>query len=356
MNPTIETPAPVRRARRAAVLVAALGLTAGAARADLLLDDFSAAAFSSSHASAIFYETTPHAIRGSAAVRYALGGASGASPGSVTIEVMDGVFRFVSTEAGGTGAQVGWFEAVAAGVPPAGMGFPTLHTDFDPLIPPLDLSMIETFEIEIENTGATAGFLELWAYGTPLDGATIDNSATIQVDPGTATTVSILAPTFFAAVDPTAVGAMGLTLTLPTGPGALVIDRVVAKGPNGAAGVFPENGTGVNPAILTSPGAPVLASSWVVHLDCVSIGQGGAGFLFGYTQPLDPTATILGEVLVDPASVLAASALAFPTGGVLGFSVPVPTSPSIVGAEVYFQGGCLAPITLANALVARVGL
>ena len=94
----------------------------------------------------------------------------------------------------------------------------------------------------------------------------------------------------------------------------------------------------MNAVILTNPTIPVLGSTWTVDLDCTGHAVGPA-FLLIFDLPSTGPIIRQGEVLVDLVSgQLLRLFMILHGGGVVTFSVPIPSDLMFCGFMGYSQG------------------
>lgn len=108
--------------------------------------------------------------------------------------------------------------------------------------------------------------------------------------------------------------------------------------PVAAASLSVRNGSGVNPLILTSPGAPLLGSVWEAEVDAASIGAGGFVFLFLYSGSHPGLPMVIGEILLDPGSQHLLTDWTVAYGGISRHSIPVPDELAFSGLRASAQG------------------
>lgn len=112
---------------------------------------------------------------------------------------------------------------------------------------------------------------------------------------------------------------------------------VVSDGPDASVSV--QNGSGVNPLVLSSLVDPVVGTTWMGELDGGSVGATGLAFFFGYTEPLDPgVLTGFGELLIDPTSDFVALQTSFLLGGIATIALPIPNDVALLGFSYSGQG------------------
>ena len=126
----------------------------------------------------------------------------------------------------------------------------------------------------------------------------------------------------------------------------------------GGGSVTPFNGTGINPlgSLVLTGGSPSPGSTVSFAVDNTADPVGGPGFAFLYvSRNISPgtlivpgwgmTAGAPGEVLIsfgapDPL-VLLGPDLWPGSGNPIGYSVPIPSNPALVGLDFFLQGGVL---------------
>lgn len=117
-----------------------------------------------------------------------------------------------------------------------------------------------------------------------------------------------------------------------------------------------ENGTGVNPLILSSLTDPLVGSTWNAQIDASGISGAVNSALIGRLSALDPGFVLsVGELLVAGPQLFT---LVQPSSGALDtFALPIPASASLIGFEGHVQGAVLAPgnSQLTNALRLALG-
>jgi hypothetical protein len=121
------------------------------------------------------------------------------------------------------------------------------------------------------------------------------------------------------------------------------------------AAAFVVNGTGVNPVLLDEILPARLGQTWVGRIDITGEPFGTTTLLVPSSATIAPVLHPLGELLLDPARVLAA-----PVPGLGGYAFPIPADAALAGMRLFVQGvvlpvGGVAPAYLTNALRIRLG-
>ena len=122
------------------------------------------------------------------------------------------------------------------------------------------------------------------------------------------------------------------------------------------AGSAYRNGSGTNPFVLVTPGAPFIGSLWACELDCAGHAPALAS-VAGYALPSTGPRLPYGELLLDLASTRYFYLSAQHAGDRTRFSFVVPPDARLCGLRFTVQGLCEgAPgKQLSNALNLRIG-
>jgi hypothetical protein len=121
------------------------------------------------------------------------------------------------------------------------------------------------------------------------------------------------------------------------------------------AASFIVNGTGVNPVLLDEILPARIGETWVGRIDITAEPFGTTTLLVPSSATIAPVLHPLGELLLDPARMLAA-----PVPGFGGYAFPIPADAALAGMRLFVQGlvlpdGGVAPAYLTNALRIRLG-
>ncbi len=103
------------------------------------------------------------------------------------------------------------------------------------------------------------------------------------------------------------------------------------------ASVVSENGTGINPDILSTVTLPVLGTQWQSQIDGGSVGASGLTFLVGYSSPF-AFVTGIGELLIDVSSSWMMTSISGGGSSISSHSVLIPDDPALLGIAAYTQG------------------
>lgn len=221
----------VQRRVLQAFCAVALFAHCAAARADVLIDDFSEAEFARQEsADAAFYES--QALSGPPPISLRLCNVVPLmdDPGTIDLDVNGGSLGFSTANVpGGALLALGWYGGLAPGVPPSGNGT-LLSSDLQPLAPRLDLSAEDTFLIDYVNGGAGAVSFQIFVYDGALDDLTLDQSPVGSIPVG-AGRLQVPFSQVFANVAPDAVGGLGISLIHPGDAGDIRILGFAASRP-----------------------------------------------------------------------------------------------------------------------------
>lgn len=97
------------------------------------------------------------------------------------------------------------------------------------------------------------------------------------------------------------------------------------------ASIASNNGSGVNPDVLTSRVDPVVGTTWIGEVDGGAVGATGLTFFVGYEATLPGLSTAFGELLVDPSSPFTALDVGILTLGIATHDLPIPNEVELLG-------------------------
>ena len=132
------------------------------------------------------------------------------------------------------------------------------------------------------------------------------------------------------------------------------VDEVMSFCPSAQSVV--RNGSGTNPLVLSSLGAPRIARNWTVQLDCTGY-QDSLAIVAMATGGHPGLQTFAGEILFDFTSEILGAGARDHTGNVLSFTLPVPPNIALCGRTATAQAlilGAPGP-HFSNALDLAVG-
>jgi hypothetical protein len=123
------------------------------------------------------------------------------------------------------------------------------------------------------------------------------------------------------------------------------------------ASVVARNGSGLNALILYRVSDPALGTNWITNLDCIGHSP-SAAFFKVYAGPSSGIITSGGEVLLNLASASYISVSQGHMGGVVQFSLAVPSNAALCGLSASVQGIVFGSpgFELSNALDIVIGL
>ena len=123
----------------------------------------------------------------------------------------------------------------------------------------------------------------------------------------------------------------------PDNTGALTVNTLLSSCPP-ATTAF-NNGSGANPACLTSLDLPNIGGSWQVSIDTSVVPGSTFSALRIYSASNPGFFVGAGEILVSTSSTLITSSNLPASGGVDVHNVSIPNNPSLAGTTAYVQGG-----------------